>query len=1663
MPEVDVFEELKREHGITDRRKEKYRAKSPSTITGEEDNVFDELKREHGIVGTDRTGRGTLIPDLQSIWEQADINNPPPAGSTTIGPRREAVSRALDEVISTEELMKEYGLNVPEEGREMPSALRIPLAILSQFQRGQFAVVGGLEGIIDREPGQAFKNFYRGLLFAEPHESVDVIEKIGWLEDHPVLKFGAGLAGDIALDPLTWLTFGASGVAKGTLTGLTGGARATARGLKAAAGFRYSDLIEKVGGATYATLKAKDVEHLLSNLGRKVLKEAAETVPEDMAVTAVINEIAKGTKLGKKLIPHGAVFSHYMPRIGGQSVQDVSARALKKLGLYAGRDLVPGGVLKRIDDIEATESLFDAFTKAIVGTAPVDWFGRAFVPFWQIKNKYKLLIELEQAMKAGRQKDIEDILERGRKLVKTLDDKADRELLTELFEDPTLLVGKKFVKQIKKVRDELDVTFNVDYFPPGTKISEDEAGKITDFFFAVARRLYRENSPVATDLVSGFPLEGTAGRLKDLSLGEGSFGEVFGGNKFEPLTAYFQDLIISHDAAFYNLKFGDFVVKIPGRLFFNRGKVLDIQPVQFPPQAGIDALAGVAAEAYVLSKLAGSKYVADGRLIWRRLDEVFTGEPYALAGRAAPPGHELLDARVPAHLLGPSVDPSVAWLMTVGGLDNAKRLGLVSQDFTLSQWSAELRRLLADQALRFADQPIPILVKRFVSGETFDRHLTRAVERISTHGVDQFVDALTDVTDGAMKIIQDLAKYGVSIDDFKLNNVILSTQGHPVLLDLGFFQDFARGVRHNVVHGIEPAALERLEQPLSTAATRAQTQARIREAFTQGPTTPIAPGIPGFHAERPLAAAVKPAEAVNTLDEMVLAHLSLAQTQALTEGMNDFLAGLAAARFKSHPRAMWSEITNFLTQAFMRPGLTTIDKHNIVLKFFQKLKQRGVLRQYAINDHINPAALGVDPNKLRISVQGVQLSSGVRLQTELAWALDGNKPFEPVEKMGKRVVEREWEEVVPVIVNQHPRIANMTGPEKERLLEAYNLSKEWKAELEQYLLQRGLIDPERISKFKEKFGLAHLPHMKDAKTPASMFLILKRALAGKIQLGALKKRDIKGTIAAINKEFGTEFFESDIATILTKHAIDVSEATASFDLVQAVAKHWGKPLTAVKRQRLVRGKWTTVDEFVTDPGFSVIDHPALRNTQIPTDIAQYITKYTRTFVGDSVAREFWNKWHKVLSVWKGYATFMNPGFHGRNFLSNIFQLYLKDGPQAINPARHIAAENIMKGLEGKLVLHNGQEIPYDEVMDMMRRYGVYGTGWFGSDIRNAKNISRAIGASTRSRTVGTLINPASQQNVLFQVGKYAGGLVENEARVVGFINDLIRTGNPAYAAQQTKKFLFDYTELTDFEASIMKGIIPFYTWMRKNIALQAEQIIKQPSKYGDVARFKANLEHAAPEVDERWVPKYFPELYAIRTPWKTKQGSSLYLNPNLPFQDLNRVFDPRDWLSSLHPFKAVIELATNKNFFTGKEIQKFEGEYAPAEWFDWIEKLNPRFAANLAKLLGAKKTFEPETKTYNWSLPIKVKYVIEQANPFFRNVNQLGGYITRETPFYAQEKRPYDLLSRFVGVKLMPYNVPQEVERSIFERRDTLRDLKKTYEQRGELPTPHNPVMPKTH
>lgn len=327
---------------------------------------------------------------------------------------------------------------------------------------------------------------------------------------------------------------------------------------------------------------------------------------------------------------------------------------------------------------------------------------------------------------------------------------------------------------------------------------------------------------------------------------------------------------------------------------------------------------------------------------------------------------------------------------------------------------------------------------------------------------------------------------------------------------------------------------------------------------------------------------------------------------------------------------------------------------------------------------------------------------------------------------------------------------------------------------------------------------------------------------------------------------------------------------------------------------------------------------------LPKPIVNDLDNANRLMTNNDTLNAALGKYQEWASVWKGMAV-MSPGFHARNMYSNFFNNWLAD---VKNPAVYKEAMDRMWGgvaNAGKFMKSGDEALRNvsDEFVQEAMELGVIGRG----------EISRELGEFAGAKGVaGKIIDSG-----VMRLNRRTGQTIEDNARFAHYLQKRKEGLDPLTASQSVKKYLFDYGDLTPFERDVMKTLIPFYTWTRKNLPLQIEAMVNNPAKYGRIPKLINNLEQMSADQRDTVTPDYFQELHMVRVPKSVQEGLATlngnpisqptFLNPNFPFQDLNRG-NFRDVVSSINPFiKVIIETATNKSLFLeNREIERFAGE-----------------------------------------------------------------------------------------------------------------------------------------
>lgn len=443
------------------------------------------------------------------------------------------------------------------------------------------------------------------------------------------------------------------------------------------------------------------------------------------------------------------------------------------------------------------------------------------------------------------------------------------------------------------------------------------------------------------------------------------------------------------------------------------------------------------------------------------------------------------------------------------------------------------------------------------------------------------------------------------------------------------------------------------------------------------------------------------------------------------------------------------------------------------------------------------------------------------------------------------------------------------------------------------------------------------------------------------------------------------------------------------------------------------------------PGLTVIRVPggrlAGKTVIVPERIVRIYEGLNAIYSSDEAMRSLQRSWRTVQNLWRRIATTYNPGFHGRNAASNLLLLATDD---------LAAPEGIVKGLRMVRAIQKGTADPRTRAAyEEMTRLGV------------------ARGTFVKAEQLGTELTGGLRREAYRardprMVMEHLGELVEDGMRIGGYLNARAKGLSKEAAALAVDDALFDYSKrsLTLTEQKI-RELIPFLVWKRRVLPKMARTLLTDP-KHVLWLPHAREAGRAATDIDERNMPRYMREMMAIPLPAKTAKGHPLYLNPNVPVQDLAFLADVRRGLwEMLTPLiKAPLEVTVfNRSVYFDEPID--EGLLVRAPLGETIEKRfkNAKLYRELKLRLGLDTYVDRQTGQPYLAVSPKAMYVLRTL-PFFNNIAKA---------IDTRERSPYDALAALTGIKLIPGDPERWNIDKIFEDSELIRIALKRLRAKG--------------
>jgi len=368
----------------------------------------------------------------------------------------------------------------------------------------------------------------------------------------------------------------------------------------------------------------------------------------------------------------------------------------------------------------------------------------------------------------------------------------------------------------------------------------------------------------------------------------------------------------------------------------------------------------------------------------------------------------------------------------------------------------------------------------------------------------------------------------------------------------------------------------------------------------------------------------------------------------------------------------------------------------------------------------------------------------------------------------------------------------------------------------------------------------------------------------------------------------------------------------------------------------------------------------------PKNIAKQIKEREEFILGTGSSNEFLKWYDQIQNGWKKWTLGVRPSYHTRNAVGNMFNAYTLAGVK--NPMLYINAGRLQaKVMRGEELLKEGNFMGTGmseyRLWEAMNANGVVSKHQYGIDVVR-ETEERMEELAGFKKTGADRARNLYADNKFVEAGFAAGSTIEQNARIAVFMDKMRRakgsdkfydpaTGNKiriadnkgadgktdvlggkiAFANQEVKKSLFDYSDLSGFERKVLKRFMPFYTWSRKNIPAQLEALVTNPQRMEHLNIARAQFEYMGGRPDEEDIgPFWKGRVPVFLGKEKDNVRKVVSLLNWAPIADIERVYealgDPKQILKDMASplMKVPLEHMFNYDSFREKPIKEYQGQ-----------------------------------------------------------------------------------------------------------------------------------------
>lgn len=310
----------------------------------------------------------------------------------------------------------------------------------------------------------------------------------------------------------------------------------------------------------------------------------------------------------------------------------------------------------------------------------------------------------------------------------------------------------------------------------------------------------------------------------------------------------------------------------------------------------------------------------------------------------------------------------------------------------------------------------------------------------------------------------------------------------------------------------------------------------------------------------------------------------------------------------------------------------------------------------------------------------------------------------------------------------------------------------------------------------------------------------------------------------------------------------------------------------------------------------------ISKVRVPEEFVSQAQKFLKYHANPREAEGILKLYDKFTSFWKSMIYMPFPSSRTRDFVSDMWKNTITAFDSPAHGMRSIKqAFDLARGMDPGLI----QEMKLAGVFDggMLDEIQSIAHGFNGvptaqdfiqpiKDVFSSKVLSRGVDNPLNLFNISSMREGLEEGSKFLPVdiGEKSHRLQEFITKASHYLARREKGWSPSAAARSVKTHLFDYGQLSEFEKRIMKRLMPFYTYARKNLPHMLNQLIDAPG--GAVAQTIRAANVTRHEYEDRFIPRWLSQGLVIPRGKDPASGASQYLvsSSMFPFEEaFNRV------------------------------------------------------------------------------------------------------------------------------------------------------------------------------